>query len=106
MIGQKKVHFRSDLDYRNLIRKIENLDILKPEKSAMIKDAHLISAAKATDNIVVSLDDNSRRLFAGASKQITDLAGIHWINPNEDYEELITWLEQGALPKDDLKLGS
>ena len=106
MLSQKKVDFQIDADVGDLVARIEALDIPVADKSAMIRDAHLISAAMATDQIVISLDDRSRRLFANLSGEISALAGIHWVNPNENHDRLIIWLKAGAKPRNDLKLGA
>ncbi len=61
---------------------------------AMLKDFHLLEAALATDQIVISLDETSRYLFAAACQQIGEIREIMWVHPDE--AEILDWLNDGA----------
>lgn len=63
---------------------------------AMQKDCHLIEAALATDGIIVSLDDVAGNHFARTSIQIERIGGIVWINPADEPDACLAWLEAGA----------
>lgn len=65
-------------------------------RSLMQKDMHLVTAALATDLIVVSVDDAARGHFARASGAVDEVKKICWVNPLEDSEEVVAWLENGA----------
>jgi hypothetical protein len=69
-----------------------------PEKAlnAMEKDLHLVEAARATDNRIVSLDDAARRYFCATSAIAGELRQILWVNPAMETERPIQWLEEGA----------
>ena len=70
------------------------------EKTAMLKDLHLIEAALAAASIVVSADENARALF-----QIREFSAITWVNPVSDKDRVQAWLEVGAPQVDEWKLG-
>jgi hypothetical protein len=65
-----------------------------------MKDLHLIEAALQADRIVVSLDENARILL-----QVQELNTIMWVNPVSEHRRIQSWLEQGAPPVDEWKLG-
>ncbi len=66
---------------------------------AMIKDSHLIEAALATDQTVVSLDERARNHFATVSSSIEQVQQIVWVNPTIESENAVSWLQGGALPE-------
>src|ERR1700687_4213677 len=64
------------------------------------KDLHLIEAALATDQIVVSLDDRAQTdLCVEATKDVT------WVNAVTEGGHAIYWLRDGGPPKNEWKLG-
>ncbi|MYA70527.1 hypothetical protein F4009_17405 [Candidatus Poribacteria bacterium] len=70
------------------------------EIEAMQKDFHLLQAALATDQTVISLDETGRQLFKRASQQVGEIRNIIWVNPDRATEEQpITWLQNGAPPE-------
>lgn len=75
------------------------------EEEALRKDLHLIEAALATDQTVVSLDEEARGLFAEAAKSVGQLRNIVWVNPDRLDEEPIEWLGQGAKAERHRRLG-
>jgi hypothetical protein len=70
------------------------------EREAILKDAHLIEAALSADRIVASLDETARTLF-----QTTELNVVTWVNPVSERARIKAWLEEGAPPVDEWKLG-
>jgi hypothetical protein len=70
------------------------------ETEAILKDAHLIEAALRADRIVASLDENARALFNTA-----ELNSVTWVNPVSERARIQKWLEQGAPPVEEWKLG-
>jgi hypothetical protein len=70
------------------------------QRQAMLKDLPLIHAALRADYIVVSRDENARALF-----QIRELSTITWVNPVDRPERILRWLEEGAAPIEEWKLG-
>jgi len=70
------------------------------ETEAILKDAHLIEAALRANGIVASLDENARALFRTA-----ELNAVTWVNPFVERTRIKAWLEQGAPPVEEWKLG-
>jgi hypothetical protein len=70
------------------------------ERDAILKDAHLIEAALSADRIVASLDENARVLFKAAELNV-----VTWVNPVSERTRIRAWLEEGARPVDEWKLG-
>jgi hypothetical protein len=70
------------------------------EREAILKDAHLIEAALSADRIVASLDEHARTLF-----QTSELNVVTWVNPVSERARIKAWLEEGAPPVYEWKLG-
>lgn len=62
----------------------------------MLKDAHLIELALASDRRVVSLDDTVRGLFSRAAATIKLLSAVCWVNPVDPNEKASAWLDASA----------
>lgn len=75
------------------------------ELKAMRKDFHLLEAALATDQNIVSLDEIVRALFGRAAVNVVALKNIVWVNPDKAAEEPIAWLEKNAKPERKRMLG-
>ena len=81
----------------DLLRKSIETKLPDPKRqSAALKDLHLIEAAVTTDRIVVSLDDSARSIFHDVSRDVPEIGGIAWINPDTLGEDGREWLENGA----------
>ena len=66
-------------------------------KNKIFKDCCLIEAALASDKTVLSLDDKTaRKYFSQAAKQVNEIKGIVWVNPNKPKENAINWLSLGT----------
>ena len=77
------------------------------EIEALQKDFHLLQAALATDQTIISLDETVRGLFKRASQQVGAIRGIIWVNPDRTVEEQpITWLQNGAPPEGHRRLSA
>ena len=77
------------------------------EIEALEKDFHLLQAALATDQTIISLDETVRGLFKRASQQVGAIRGIIWVNPDRTVEEQpITWLQNGAPPEGHRRLSA
>jgi hypothetical protein len=69
------------------------------------KDRPLIEAALATENRVVSLDDQVRGHLQAHHDTLPEVTDICWVNPGNPAEDPVDWLTAGA-PADALrKLG-
>ena len=84
----------------NLCTKIVNTARSERQRENIEKDFHLLQAALATDQTVISLDETVRGLFKLASQQVREIRCIIWVNPDRTTEEQpIVWLQNGALPE-------
>jgi len=72
----------------------------------MRKDAPLVEAAWEADHTVVSTDKKARGLFGELSASVESLRSIVWVNPDEEPEQVMIWLERGARPRQNWLLGS
>lgn len=89
-------------------RKIVDLGIVENENvraqvrpsKAVLKDLHLIEAALATDQIVVSLDERAHRELA-----VEATADVVWVNAVLEGGHALYWLRSGAPKKEEWKLG-
>jgi hypothetical protein len=75
------------------------------DRKAMEKDFLLLTAALATDKTVISLDEKVRKMFDQAAEQVGELTAIVWVNPTQETEQAIDWLENGAKPDKERRLG-
>jgi len=96
MDGRKKVKRVPALACPQLRQRIEGLKRSDADKRAMLKDMGLIEGALGADLIIVSLDEEARNLFGDVAKGTTELKNIVWLNPCNDSEKPIVWLETGA----------
>lgn len=102
---------RKWLRWMNGARKIERLDspadpqlqdavrkvaTSNKQADAMLKDVHLVEAARASDGVIVSSDGKARKLFARAARKVTQLHGVAWADPSADIDGVMAWLKDGA----------
>lgn len=96
MIAQKRVCLiRAPAD-EALRLKVEQCAISENKRKAMLKDFHLVEAARQADKIVISMDEAVRRCFREITHIVRPLAFIAWVNPCITEEAAITWLQNGA----------
>ena len=89
MDARKKIDRINPPEDENLPNKVVETTNNENEIAAMEKDLHLLQAALATDQTVVSLDETIRRLFAQASLQVGEIKNIIWVNPEQTEEQPI-----------------
>ncbi|MHB8626334.1 MAG: hypothetical protein ACYDBJ_06285 [Aggregatilineales bacterium] len=94
------VHKRLD-KLRVMIARIAMSD---KNRDIMLKDCHLLEGAAITDEIVLSLDDEVRALFAQACAKIGPIRAIIWANPDSHNSEILIWLNEGASVKKEWQL--
>ena len=105
MYGRRRVD-RITLDPNaDLTRKLDRLVCTENQREVIVKDLHLIEAARATDRTVTSCDEKVRQHFRNASPTITELKSIVWVNPDKPEERVIQWLADGAPPEAKRMLG-
>ena len=105
MDGRKKVMRVSPQACPHLRQRIQQSKRSEADKPAMLKDMILIEAALATDLSIISLDDTARDLFASTSENVRELQHVAWVNPANESEKPVAWLEGGAKPENQRMLG-
>ncbi len=106
MVARKKV-LPHELGENGALREaIEKAAMNTRGRDAMLKDTHLIEAAQATDRVVASLDDTVRSLFAGAATRVRVLRAVAWVNPGDQLEGAVAWLEDRAAVEQHRLLGT
>ena len=71
---------------------------------AMLKDVHLLEAALASDNRIISCERVVRILFAHACSTVSEIRHILWAKPDNEEEKVIGWLEKGTPDEDHRRL--
>ena len=105
MIATKRFHYIELPENKALYDEIEATAVREADINAILKDFHLLGAALATDQTIISLDETIRELFARASQQVREIRGIIWVNPDRTAEEQpIAWLQNGAPPESHRRL--
>ena len=94
MDARKKVARTQEADSSAIQERISRLS-QGNDRDSMIKDLPLIAAARATDGLVVSMDEGVRELFANISPHIGELRGIVWVNPTDPDDRALEWLQDG-----------
>jgi hypothetical protein len=107
MIAKKQFKAISlpELDHE-IWQPIEALAKTDNQREEMTKDILLLEAAIATDQRIVSLDENTaRKYFTDAAKEIVKLRQLVWVNPSKEKENPIEWLQNGASTDPERMLG-
>ena len=100
MDARKKINRIDPPEDEELQSKVTTTTNNTDEIEAIQKDFHLLQAALATDQTVISLDETVRQLFKQASQQVGEIRNIIWVNPDRIAEEQpIAWLQNGAPPE-------
>ena len=105
MDARKKVYRVNAQADKELRDKITETATGENEVEDIRKDFHLLEAALATDQTIISLDETVRGCFARATRHVGEIRDIVWVNPERmEEEEPLVWLENGAPPEDYRKL--
>jgi hypothetical protein len=75
------------------------------QRIAIHKDLLLITAADRTDGLIASKDDRMRKLLRFVAVKNAKTASIVWVDPTNEVENCIQWLENGASPSARPNLG-
>ena len=107
MDARRRVDRIDPPEYEELRDKITDTTTDEDEIQNIEKDFHLLQAALATDQTVISLDETIRGLFRQASQSVGEIRNIIWVNPDRTAEEHpIAWLQDGAPPEADRRLSA
>jgi hypothetical protein len=82
----------------------DDFEVIAAYRREMQKDRHLLTAALAADEIILSLNETDRRRFAEACDDLPPIRTIVWTNPEREADNCLDWLEQGASPEPHLRL--
>ena len=97
MDARRKIDRINPPEYADIQAKVTNTASEEDKIEVMEKDFHLLQAALATDQTIISLDETIRELFKRASQSVGEIRDIIWINPDRTAEEHpIAWLQNGA----------
>ena len=100
MDARRKIDRINPPEYAGLQAKVTNTASGEDEIEVMEKDFHLLQAALATNQTIISLDETVRQLFKRASQQVGEIRDIIWVNPDRAAEEQpIAWLQNGTPPE-------
>jgi hypothetical protein len=96
MFAKKKID-QIEVDANEALRQqLEEVATTDKQAVAMLKDVHLIEAARAAELRVVALDEVVRKLFRDAAPSVALLRAICWVNPDKAEETPLEWLLAGA----------
>jgi hypothetical protein len=105
MFARKKID-RVDAPIDDSLREqLAAVAVTEKREDEMLKDVHLIEAARAAGLRVVARDEAVRALFRTAALSVVPLRNICWINPDIPDEDSEVWLRKGAPADAFRKLG-
>ena len=84
---------------------LANLPVPAAEQKIMLKDCHLLEAALASDQRIISKDEAAYYHFYHASVTISQLRTIMWASPVREADACAEWLAAGAKPQTRRKIG-
>ncbi|MGG0610957.1 hypothetical protein [Bacillus altitudinis] len=89
---QRIIKIKGYEDTQDIRQKVHNIKD-KQRIYAILKDVHLLEAAILTDKLIVSLDNKARNNFSHFYNCINNLPNVCWINPCENSESALDWLD-------------
>lgn len=92
MYARKLVHGRTDAPHPGLRSACYALPV-ESGRTTTLKDVHLLEAAIATDQRLLSRDENARTTFSSLEAAAHILGAIHWGNPTQP--ACLSWIERG-----------
>jgi hypothetical protein len=96
MLARKLVIWLNDVTDPQLRMRLSKAVTNLKDREAMLKDIHLLEAALATDERVLSRNDAQREQFAGVCENIKEIQVVMWLNPVTQAVACLTWLQNGA----------
>ena len=84
---------------------LSGLEVPVPEQNIMLKDCHLLEAALASEQRIISKDEAAYFHFYQASATISQLRLIMWASPMRVADSCVDWLVTGAKPETKRKIG-
>ena|SRR5437879_3502323 len=96
MTARKKVVRVDSEENPQLRQAICSLQVGEKERDAILKDIHLVEAALATGQTIVSLDDTLWGLLRQIAASVPSLRPVVWVNPVKEGEHATDGLGQGT----------
>lgn len=96
MVARKLVVTADPQPDQQLLDTLNTLPLADTDKQAVRKDLHLVDAALATDNTILSCDQALRELLIVVASDIRRLRAICFANPTHETAVLLVWLRDGA----------
>ena len=96
MMNLKKLRPVQDENLEELRKAIKGHSDDQNVVAKMLKDAHLIEAALATDRRIASGDRNARGHFGRLATTLDSRQRLNWVDPVIKGEQAVKWLETGA----------
>lgn len=106
MYARKKIIHLDALDDQELDEKLKNCPLDEKTKLALQKDLHLIKAALATDELIISSDETLRSLLKIFALQAGVIKSILYVNPTLEQDRVIEWLRDGAVVEKERQIGN
>jgi hypothetical protein len=100
MRSRRRIVTLQDLSALPWEKRLKRLNLRPTQRAALEKDLHLIRAAVATDETILSRDRKALALFCQACTGLVDLGRIIWANPDRPEECVLDWLRAGAKPEE------
>lgn len=97
MMGRKLYVVLNPEPDSGLRDQIHRLDCTDKAQAEMLKDAHLLENALATDDVVLSQETNVYRLFCAHAAGLGLPRPVAWVNPTDKPSACVEWVTAGAL---------
>ena len=104
MVQRRRVHYLRGEEFSSVVRSCSLVLENGTEREAFDKDAHVVAAALASDQIILS---NEVRLWAQLAKMSpysNAVGNLVWANPSLEGPSCVNWLKEGAPWRSDRKL--
>lgn len=105
MIATKRMEVISDTKHLIIREAVETYIDSDKIKKEVIKDLHLVEAAVASDNYVISNDNKIRTYLIDLACSCLHLRELIWVNPTNENEDGLFWLKNGCARDTFRKIG-
>ena len=96
MVQHRRVLYVSDEAFKGVMRGCEHHFADENEKAAFAKDSHVVSAALASDRIIISNEVRLRAQLIQVTYRHPAITAIVWANPSLEGEDCAKWILAGA----------
>jgi hypothetical protein len=96
MKAKKLWHILAPEPDSGLAARAKKIACTEEVRQEILKDLHLLENALATDKVVLSMETNVFHLFSEHKKMLKVPQPVAWVNPTEDIDACVAWIEDGA----------